>query len=128
ARLDETDALAGEPWLAVAGLTGAAKTQRITLAAPLTEAEAMALGGVREEERADYDPATKTLKARRVRTLGAIVLSETPLARPRGETARAGLISALREYGLALLPAVDAVRETQARIGFTRDCGADLPP
>lgn len=128
ARLDEADPLAGEPWLAVAGLTGAAKTQRITLAAPLAEEEALALGAVATQERADYDPQTKTLRARRVRALGAIVLSETPLARPRGEIARAGLIAALRAHGLSLLPAADAVRETQARIDFARACGADLAP
>ncbi|PQA87501.1 ATP-dependent helicase HrpB [Hyphococcus luteus] len=127
ARLDEADALAGEPWLAVVGLTGSAKTQRITLAAPLSEAEALELGGVVEEERADYDPATKTLKARRVRALGAIVLSETPLARPRGETARKALIAALREYGFDLLSANASLRMVQARMEFAKRCGLDLP-
>ncbi|MEZ5892994.1 MAG: ATP-dependent helicase HrpB [Parvularculaceae bacterium] len=127
ARLDETDALGGEPWLAVADLTGSAKAQRITLAAPLTEEEAQSLGGVETEERADYDPATKTLKARRVRALGAIVLSETPLARPRGEAARAGLIAALRQHGLDLLPAAPAIRQTQARIAFARRFDERLP-
>ncbi len=128
ARLDEADALAGEPWLAVAGLTGAAKTQRITLAAPLSEAEALDYGGVVEEERADYDPQTKTLKARRVRALGAIVLSEAPLARPRGEAAQKALIAALREHGLDLLPASASLRMTQARMAFAKENGLDLPP
>lgn len=128
ARLDETDPLAGEVWLAVAGLTGAAKTQRITLAAPLNEEEALRLGGVVTEDRAEYDPATKALKARRVRALGAIVLSETPLARPRGEAARAGLIAALREHGLDLLPAAGSLRRTQARLKLAANWGIDLPP
>ncbi len=127
ARLDEADALAGESWLAVVSVTGSAKTQRITLAAPLSEAEALQLGGVKEEDRADYDPATKTLKARRVRAVGAIVLSETPLARPRGELAQAALIEALRAYGFSLLSANAAIRETQARMSFARDCGLHLP-
>lgn len=127
ARLDDSDPLAGEPWLAVADLTGAARTQRITLAAPLAEGDALTLGGVREQDRADYDRATGTLKARRFRSLGAIVLSETPLARPRGDTARAGLMAALRDHGFELLPAVEALRQAQARIGFARASGADLP-
>jgi ATP-dependent helicase HrpB len=127
ARLDESDPLSGEPWLAVAGLTGSAKTQRITLAAPLTEEEALRLGGVVTEERADYDPATKTLKARRARALGAIVLSETPLARPRGEMARQGLLAALRAHGLDLLPAAHAVRQIQARLALGARCGLDIP-
>lgn len=127
ARLDESDALAGEQWLAVAAMTGAAKTARITLAAPLSAADALRLGGVTEEERAHYDPATGALKARRVRAVGAIILSETPLARPRGAAARAGLIAALREHGLDLLAAAPAVREMQARIAFARAAGADLP-
>ncbi|WP_428408841.1 ATP-dependent helicase HrpB [Hyphococcus sp.] len=127
ARLDEADVLAGEPWLAVVSVTGAAKTQRITLAAPLMEAEALQLGGVSEEDRAEYDPASKTIRARRVRAVGAIVLSETPLARPRGELAQQALIAALRENGLDLLPASAAIRETQARIDFARGCGFELP-
>lgn len=127
ARLDEADALAGVPWLAVVSVTGAAKTQRIMLAAPLTEAEALQLGGVKEEDRADYDPQSKTIRARRVRALGAIVLSETPLARPRGVLAQKALLTALCENGLDLLSASAAVRETQSRIDFARSCGLELP-
>lgn len=120
ARLDRNEALASAPWLAVADLTGAASGARIVAAAPLDEGEALALGGVETLEIASFDAAERTLKARRVRRLGAIVLSETPLPRPSGEAARRALLEAVAAHGLDLLPAAWAIRETQARLALAR--------
>jgi ATP-dependent helicase HrpB len=126
--LDKADSLANAEWIAVADATGSASAARILAAAPLTEAEALALGGVETAEAAEFDPATKTIRARRVRRIGAIILSETPLPAPSGDMARAALLIAVREKGLDLLPAADAVRVFAARLALARaHAGAGLP-
>ena len=116
AQIDTASPLSKEKWIAVADMTGAAANARILAAAPLAEDDALAAGGVKTEEIAEFDPAQGTVKARRVKRLGAIILSETPLPAPSGEAARRALVEALRTHGFALLPAVDTIRETQARL------------
>lgn len=128
ARLDRDDALANSAWLAVADLAGAASGARILAAAPLAEEEALALGGVETVEVATFDPSDRTLRARRVRRLGAIVLSETPLPRPSGEAAARALLDAVAAHGLDLLSAASAIREMQARLALARaHFGEDWP-
>jgi ATP-dependent helicase HrpB len=121
AQIDKASPLAGEEWLAVADMTGSAANARILAAAPLSENDALKLGGVETIDTADFDVARRTFKARRVKRLGAIILSETPLPAPSGETARAALIDALRRHGLDLLENTNAIRETQARIALARE-------
>jgi ATP-dependent helicase HrpB len=125
ARLDPADPLNASPFLAVADLVGAGPNARILAAARLPEEAALALGGVMTADTARYDPATKSFKARRVRRLGAIMLSETPLPAPAPDAARAALAAALAEHGLHLLPALHAVRETQARLALARRAFGD---
>ncbi len=126
--VDKGDPLAAEIWIAVADATGSATAARILAAAPLPEETALALGGVETVEVAEFDPATKTIRARRVRRMGAIILSETPMPAPSGEAARIALLAALRERGLDLLPAADAVRVFAARLAFARThLGDEMP-
>jgi ATP-dependent helicase HrpB len=101
--LDETDPMATQGWLAVADMTGAGPDLRITLAARIAEEDALASGAVEIREEAKYDPATRRVRARRVRRLGAVVLEESPLPAPTGELVRSALIEAIREQGLGLL-------------------------
>jgi ATP-dependent helicase HrpB len=114
--LDETDPLAREPWLAVADMTGAGPDLRITLAARLSEADALELGGVETKEEARFDPATRRVRARRTRRLGAIVLDETPLPSPSADLVREGLLQAVREGGLAILPHAAEIESLIARV------------
>lgn len=128
ASVDAASPLAREKWLAVADLTGAAANARILSAAPLDEADALRLGGVATEDIAEFDPERASFRARRVRRLGAIILSETPLPAPSGEIAKQAIINAMRRHGLGLLGAVGAVRETQARLRLAREySGEDWP-
>jgi ATP-dependent helicase HrpB len=80
ATVPATDGLAKSDWLVIAELGGAAREPRITLALPLTEAEALASQKTVTEDRATFDPKSGRFTARRVKALGAIVLSEAPLA------------------------------------------------
>ncbi len=116
AMLDETDPLAREPWLSVADMTGAGPDLRITLAARLTEEDALASGGVETTEEARYDPATRRIRARRTRRIGAIILEETPLPSPSPGLVRQGLLEAVREEGFGILPASVEIGQLIARV------------
>jgi ATP-dependent helicase HrpB len=118
AMLDETDPLAREQWLAVADMTGAGPDLRITLAARISEADALELGGVETKEEARYDPATRRVRAKRTRRIGAIVLEETPLPSPSPELVRQGLLGAVRESGFGILPRAASVDSLIARVNI----------
>ncbi len=116
AMLDETDPSAAQAWLAVADITGAGADLRITLAARISEDDALASGAVETHEEARYDPALRRVKARRIRRLGAITLEEAPLPAPSGELVQAALLEAIRENGLGLLKNGAAVETTIRRV------------
>ena len=116
AMLAETDGLAKSDWLVVADLGGASGQARITLAAPLSEADALVLGGVQTEDRAEFDPRTARFTARRVRAMGAIVLSEAPLPRPPPGVAAKAMLDAVLAEGLDAIGAERVVDETLGRL------------
>lgn len=128
AMLDETDPLAREQWLAVADMTGAGPDLRITLAARISETDALVIGGVETKEEARYDAATRRVRARRTRRLGAIVLEETPLPSPPKALVREGLVEAVRELGFGVLPHAEALTMLIARVEtLARATGAPWP-
>lgn len=103
AMLDETDPLARQAWLTVADMTGSGPDLRVTLAARLSEDEALESGAVGTTEEAKYDPTSRRVRARRTRRIGSIVLEETPLPSPGPELVQAALLEAVRESGFGLL-------------------------
>ncbi|MDP3493587.1 MAG: ATP-dependent helicase HrpB [Hyphomonadaceae bacterium] len=117
AMLDETDPLARQQWLTVADMTGSGPDLRITLAARLSEEDALSSGAVETKEEAKYDPAARRVRARRTRRIGSIVLEETPLPSPAPELIRAGLLEAIRENGFSLLKNADALESAIHRVG-----------
>lgn len=126
--LDETDPLATQQWLAVADMTGAGPDLRISLAARLSEDEALNSGAVERREEARYDPASRRVRARRIRTLGAIVLEETAMPTPTGELVRTALLEAIREQGLGLLAHGDALDSLIRRVELlAKAIGAPWP-
>jgi len=116
AMLEEADPLARQGWLAVADMTGAGPDLRITLAARITEDDALASGAVEVNEEARYDPETRRVRARRVRRLGAVVLEEAPLPAPKGELVRTALLEAIREQGLGLFRSAEALQGMIGRV------------
>jgi ATP-dependent helicase HrpB len=130
AYVDPASPLAREPFLAVAELSGSAAQSRITLATAtdLVDIEARFADRIEAAEEITCDAKTLALRARRSRRLGAIVLSEQPLAvTPNDATAKL-LASAILQAGLDRLPWTKAVRQWRDRVQFLRRAeGAEWP-
>lgn len=128
AELNSADGALAAPFLAVAAATGAASSLRILAAAPIAEEDARRLGPLETEETAAFDAASRSLRARRITRLGAIVLDETPAPTPSGAVAHAALLDAVRASGLDLLADAGLLRAFQSRLAFARaHGGAELP-
>lgn len=81
ASLDATDALAGQAFLVVTDVTGAAATSRIRAAAALdrTDLEALFAHRITATETLSFDPASGSVRARRIRQLDALRLADDPV-------------------------------------------------
>jgi ATP-dependent helicase HrpB len=120
--LDPASSLAREPFLSVAELTGTAAASRIVLAAPiaLAEIEARFAGQVEEREAVTFDSASASLRARRTRRLGALVLSEqAKQVMPDTDTAHV-LAEGIVGLGLERLPWSKAALQFRQRVAFLR--------
>ena len=123
ATLPENDPLAKSDWLVVADLGGASKEARISLAVPISEADALASGKVVSEDRAEFDPKTGRFTARRVKALGSIVLSEAPLPKPSADVAAKAMLDAVEAQGFGAIGAEGVVEETLSRISLLELAG-----
>ena len=130
ASVDRASALAREPYLAVAEVTGTAAQGRIMLAAAITAAEIEARFAERIESREDiaFDAASGSLRGRRSRRLGAIMLSEQAFAvSPGPETAHL-ITEAIVAAGLDRLPWTKALSQWRDRVSFLRASEGDEWP
>ncbi len=122
AQVDPASPLAREPYLAVAELAGSAAAGRILLAAPIALAEIKDHFADRIEEREEvaFDAASASLRGRRMKRLGALVLSERTVAiAPSDDNARQ-LAAGIVAMGLARLPWTRALRQWRDRVNFLR--------
>ena len=125
--------LAGQPWLAVAevsraaGRSAAGTGALIRAAAPIEPADAEAAARTLMTEQVHARFTDGRVTARRVRRLGAIILSDTPV-RPTPEEGRTAVAQALREGGLDIIgfsEAADGLRRRMALLH--RELGAPWP-
>lgn len=125
--VDPASSLAREPFLAVAELTGAAAAGRIVLAASigLDEIEARFAARIETEESTAFDAASNSLRARRRRKLGKLILSEQilPVAADSG-SARL-LAEGIARSGIARLPWSKAQLQFRDRVNFLRKAEGD---
>jgi ATP-dependent helicase HrpB len=130
AEIEPHQALAREPYLAVAEIVGRAASARILAASPITAAEIEAIAAERIEAVEDitFDPAAGALRARAIRRLGAVVLDERPLPVPASEEAARILGRGLASFGIERLPISDATRQWRDRIMFLRASGDEAWP
>jgi ATP-dependent helicase HrpB len=118
--VDPASALARETYLVVAELTGAAAASRIVLAAPiaLAEIEARFAGHIEEHETVTFDTASASLRARRYRRLGALILAEqTRPVSPNLENEKL-LVEGIAGLGVGRLPWSKAQLQLRNRVMF----------
>jgi ATP-dependent helicase HrpB len=122
AHIDPAAALAREPFLAVAELTGAASQSRIVLAAAISLAEIESRFGARIQNREEvaFDAGSASLRARRFRRLGALVLSEQFFAVAPGPVTASLLARGIAESGLQRLPWSPRLTQWCERVAFLR--------
>ena len=125
--IDATSALAREPFLAVAELTGRAAASRIVLAAPITLAEigARFATQIADREAVSFDAASASLRARQTRRLGALVLSEqAKQVAPNVESAQL-LAKGIAALGIGKLPWSKPQLQLRNRVSFLRRSEGD---
>jgi ATP-dependent helicase HrpB len=119
--LDAAEALAREPWLAVAELGGATARDRILLAARLDERALKAEFGDRMtlEETLETGPGG-ALRAKETLRLGRLAVEERIIANPDPALIQAALLDEVRQKGIGSLRWGEASAALRARVGFLR--------
>jgi ATP-dependent helicase HrpB len=130
AMVDPASPLARESFLAVAELTGSAAQGRILSAAPIAlgEIEQAFAGRIVAREDITFDAASMSLRGRRSRKLGAIVLAERPVPVTPGDTTAKLLGDAIADAGIGRLPWTKALRQWRDRVLFLRASEGDAWP
>ena len=122
ANVDPASRLAREPFLCVAELTGTAAQGRIVLAAPLAleEIEAEFADQIESRDEISFDAASLSLRARRLRRLGAIALAEQTRAVEPGPEAARLLAEGIARVGVTRLPWSKPLQQWRDRVMFLR--------
>jgi len=119
-RLDASDPLASQQWLAVAETQGMAAGARILSAASLSqdEIEAIFADRIVTQRTATFDPATGVVQALRERRLGAVRLSSGPDSDAAPEAIAAALVEGVRRHGTGVLPWPEGAAALRTRAAF----------
>ncbi len=127
ANVDAASPLAREPFLAVAELAGTAAQGRILLAAPITLAEIEVRFSDRIEAREEvtFDAASASLRGRRSRRLGAVVLSDQPMPVATSDDTAQKLADGIARVGIDRLPWTKSLQQWRGRIMFLRASEGD---
>ena len=122
AALEPHEALAGEKFLAIGEIVGRAASARILTAAPLTleEIEEVAGASIATVDELTFDRASASLRARRRRRLGALVLAEGNLSVPTDEQSVLALARGVLSLGVARLPWTKSLKQWRDRVTFLR--------
>jgi ATP-dependent helicase HrpB len=130
ASLEAHDALAGEPFLAIGEIAGRAASARILVAAAVTldDIERIAGGSIDTTDELSFDRASGSLRSRRRRRLGALILAEQPLAIRQDEAAALALARGVLSLGLARLPWTKALKQRRDRVTFLRRAEGEAWP
>ena len=127
--VDTTSPLARAPYLVVAEMQGKAAATRILLAAETDEADVLEFAGERVAVSDDvvFDVQSKSVRARRVRKLGAITLESQPRPLSRNEDVAHILGQGIAQSGIASLPWSKAQLQLRQRAAFLNATGAAFP-
>jgi ATP-dependent helicase HrpB len=130
ASIDQTQALARVPYIAVAELTGTAANGRILLAAPIEQSdiEQRFADQIEAVDEISFDRPSMALRGRRKRTLHAITLSEAPFTlQPSADTAKV-LADGLVGAGIERLPWSKPLLQWRGRVMFLRAAEGEAWP
>ena len=126
AEIAETERLAGADMLVI----GKAAQGRVLAAAEITRGmiEDGLPDAIDTSEESGFDATSRQVRARRVTRIGAIVLEESPLAKPKGEQAARALAEGVKLLGLQALAFSRAGEQLRQRLGFLhRSLGEPWP-
>ena len=130
AMLEETDALAAAPYLVVADLGGTAASGRVRAAASIDRAtiEELFAGHIETRTEIAFDRASRSVRARRLRRLGALRLGDDAVPVEDPENAARVLAAGIAELGIATLPWSKEQNALRARATYlSRTLGGDWP-
>jgi ATP-dependent helicase HrpB len=117
---DAADGLAASAFLVVTDITGAAANGRIRAAAAIDRAtiEELFADNIMTETAMTFDAASRSIRARRVRRLGALRLADDPVAIDDPGRAAALLAAGLAETGIGALPWSQDQKALRARTTY----------
>jgi ATP-dependent helicase HrpB len=129
ARFTGAQALAKAEFLVAAEIDGAEREARIFLGAPLTLADIEQHFAAHIEIQSDiaWDPRTQAIRARRERTLGAIVLDARDIEAPDPQQMLAAALAGIASLGIEALPWTPSLRQWQARVSLLRRLRVHAP-
>jgi ATP-dependent helicase HrpB len=130
AALEAHDPLAGEHYLAIGEISGRAASARILTAAALTldDIERIGGGAIQSVDELSFDRASASLRARRRRRLGALILAEQTLAVSQDEAAALALARGVLALGVARLPWTQALKQRRDRVMFLAQAEGEAWP
>jgi ATP-dependent helicase HrpB len=130
ANVDPASALAREPFLAVAELSGTAAQGRILTAAAITleEIEERFADKIESREEISFDPGSASLRGRRSERLGAIALADRPFPAASAPEAATKLAEGFARIGLNRLPWSKPLQQWRDRVMFLRRAEGDEWP
>ena len=130
ASIEQTQALARAPYIAVAELTGTAANGRILLAAPIAQAdiETRFADQIEAIDEILFDRAAMALRGRRKRILHAITLSEQPFALAASIETAPILADGLVAAGIDRLPWSKPLQQWRGRVMFLREAEGNAWP
>ncbi|MBN1398974.1 MAG: ATP-dependent helicase HrpB [Bacteroidetes bacterium] len=117
--------LAREEFLAIGEVDGIGAEVRIYLAALITkqDIENVFSDSIKEEEEIRWNSADEAVIARKIRHLGAIILTEQPI-KPQGDKIISAMVEGIKQMGIDCLPWDKDTRSLQQRCEWLR---ADMP-
>jgi ATP-dependent helicase HrpB len=126
-RLPDDDPLAAAGFLVVAQLDAGEREGWVRLAAQISLSELRTLPDLKieQQEKVYWESASQRVRAQREESLGALVLSRTPLQDADPAALSEALLQGLAEQGLDVLPWSQGLRRWQARLCWLREALED---
>lgn len=112
--------LSQDEYLVVAQLDGTGDWARILLAAPVTlrELEIYCVDHIQAVDLLEWDERSQSVRARRQRRLGQLILDDRGLHDPDPTQVRAALLFGIQRAGLACLPWTNDIQQWRRRVAF----------